>query len=464
MTIDYAHPLPADLYDSATQPDVLEYIRDNVAANAKWLEGMDPAGKQTGFKRINSGLLEEWNGTAWVAKALGYVPKTGATDITGNLILSVADSAYFAAKVPNAPVDKRVTGMAGDATGNSFFGRLTDAISNWTAGMRIGADGKVYDIASGLPFVTTDPVGAYLPLTGGTLNGSLTVSGGTISITGSAGTPRILYFLTAGSNRWVVQTNVGAETGGNVGSPFSIDRFSDTGTYLGTPFTINRNDGWATFGNNVTVNGLLTCSAGANFTGNVNMNSGQLAVNASIELGSSAPGQTPFIDFHSCTTAVNDFDGRIICSGGTAGSSSQGTMNYQCATNVFNGEIAAAGQIRSDWGYKCKNGVSGAYGTNSFNIYYDVSGLWIVIDNLKLKITIPALFADEEIAKAKPQALEPKWFDTLQPQVALSSSELMPDGKQAGLIPGDPEPSLLLGQMILQIQDLKRRVSVLEGV
>jgi len=342
MTIDYAHPLPADLYDSATQPDVLEYIRDNMIANAKWLEGMDPAGKQTGFKRINSGLLEEWNGTAWVSKALGYVPKTGATDITGSLGMQTAGFGGYQVQITDAPANKKKTMMAGQSDGQSYFGQLNDAGSTWTAGMKIGADGKAYDIASGLPFVTTNPVGAYLPLTGGTLTGPLTVNGGAISISGSAGTPRVLYFLTAGANRWVVQTNVGAETGGNVGSPFTIDRFSDTGTYLGTPFTINRNDGWVTFANSVTINGPLTLPSGITAAGVMNMN-GTLNVNSNIELGANATGSTPFIDFHSSSSTMNDYDGRIIGTGGGS-SSGQGILNYQAASHGFTGGINVTGQ------------------------------------------------------------------------------------------------------------------------
>jgi hypothetical protein len=459
MTIDYAHPLPADLYDSATQPDVLEYIRDNMIANAKWLEGMDPAGKQTGFKRINSGLLEEWNGTAWVSKALGYIPKAGATDITGSLWIQKAGDASYRIAITDAPADKRKTIIQGASDGNSFFARVNDAETAWVAGMKIGADNKVYDVASGLPFVTTDPVGAYLPLAGGTLTGSLTVapSAGSdaelLLNAPTSGKNAVVFFKTNGLSRWGLAKGTGAESGSNAGSDLVFLRYTDTGAYIDSPLNINRSTGVVS-ANTMIVAGSLTAN-------DVTSNSTLSISNGGIEICTGAPNLYAYVDFHSGPTMI-DFDSRIAGTGGN-GTSGAGVLNYQAANHSFAGDISTNGAMTCQWGYRCKNGTAGAFGGNYFNIYWD-GNLWIVIDNLKLKITIPAVFADEEIAKAKPQALEPKWFDTLQPQIAISSSELMPEGKLAGLIPGDPEPSLLLGQMILQIQDLKRRVSALEGV
>ena len=480
MTIDYAHPLPADLYDSATQPDVLEYIRDNMVANAKWLEGMDPAGKQTGFKRINSGLLEEWNGTAWVSKALGYVPKTGATDITGSLGMQTAGFGGYQVHITDAPANKKKTMMAGQSDGQSYFGQLNDAGSTWTAGMRIGADGKAYDIASGLPFVTTNPVGAYLPLTGGTLTGTLTIAqpagnDSVLAVNAATGDRNASVMLkTNGVDRWRVIKGGGTESGSNAASNFHVQRFSDTGSYLGDAFSITRTDGWATFGNNVTINGSLIVTSNSTFNGPFTVqNSSKIqrtGVDVLLEINGN-PGYSKglmleandVVRWKVLSHVTND--DYVVERFNDAGVFQGAVIHASRASGLvtLSNELTVSGQARSNWGYQCRNGTAGAFGANTFNIYWD-GDLWIVIDNLKLKITIPALFADEEIAKAKPQALESKWFDTLQPQVAISSSELIPEGKLAGLIPGDPEPSLLLGQMILQIQDLKRRVSALERV
>lgn len=172
---DFTHPLPADLYDSAAGPDVLDYIRDNDAATASWLEGLDPPGKQAGFKRLKSGLIEEWDGSAWKPKPLAYVAKTGAMDITGSLGITAVGPAGLTVKVTDAAQDKRIVAMVGNAAGEAYFGRQKDDLSAWTAGLKIGADGKLYDIATGLPLLSGTSLN-YLPLTGGTLTGNLAIN------------------------------------------------------------------------------------------------------------------------------------------------------------------------------------------------------------------------------------------------------------------------------------------------
>jgi hypothetical protein len=170
---DFTHPLPADLYD-APGPDVLDFIRDNDAACASWLEGLDPPGKQAGFKRLNAGLVEEWNGTAWVPKPLAYIPLTGTASATGSISTTVATGpGGYSVKVTDAPADKRVTALSGNTAGESYFGRRKDDGSAWTAGIKVGVDGKLYDIASGQPILSGTL--NYLPLTGGELSGDLTI-------------------------------------------------------------------------------------------------------------------------------------------------------------------------------------------------------------------------------------------------------------------------------------------------
>jgi hypothetical protein len=70
MAIDFAHPTISDLYSSGTGTDWPGYLQDNIAAVASWLDGVDPPGKRVGFKRINAGVLQQWNGSAWVALPL----------------------------------------------------------------------------------------------------------------------------------------------------------------------------------------------------------------------------------------------------------------------------------------------------------------------------------------------------------------------------------------------------------
>src|SRR5215510_2736620 len=101
--------------------------------------------------------------------------------------------------------------------------------------------------------------GPWLPLSGGTVTGSIratgnisadnlffagtdTIQGGSV-INGPVSTGRRLTFQTASSNRWQLGTSVAAETGSNVGTDFSIFRFGDNGASIDAPFSIIRSTG-----------------------------------------------------------------------------------------------------------------------------------------------------------------------------------------------------------------------------
>jgi len=88
MAVDFAHPVITDLYSAAPgSPDWPTYIQDNIAAVASWLDGADPAGKRVGFKRISGGEIQEWNGSAWVRRALNYFSNTGGA-VTGAVTIT----------------------------------------------------------------------------------------------------------------------------------------------------------------------------------------------------------------------------------------------------------------------------------------------------------------------------------------------------------------------------------------
>jgi hypothetical protein len=80
---------------------------------------------------------------------------------------------------------------------------------------------------------------AALPLAGGTMTGNIVMNG----------TPanRWIAGLTSGSFRWAVSYgDATAESGGNQGSNFTIQNFTDAGVPIGTPFTIARATGATT--------------------------------------------------------------------------------------------------------------------------------------------------------------------------------------------------------------------------
>ena len=122
----------------------------------------------------------------------------------------------------------------------------------------------------------------YLPLTGGSLSGPLTVNSthltlnsagadGWLTLNRHAGSNAVIMGETNGSPRWMLllPTNT-PETGANAGSNLTINRFSDAGLFLGTTLSINRATGVVDFAAPPTVGGGLmpyVPIAGGNMTG-----------------------------------------------------------------------------------------------------------------------------------------------------------------------------------------------------
>ena len=70
----------------------------------------------------------------------------------------------------------------------------------------------------------------------------------------------------AAKNRWsLVLGDVGGETGSNIGSNFSLDRYDDAGALLGAAFAIRRDNANAAFANALNVAGALTVAGVATF-------------------------------------------------------------------------------------------------------------------------------------------------------------------------------------------------------
>jgi len=72
-----------------------------------------------------------------------------------------------------------------------------------------------------------------------------------VTINAATATNRILRFLTAGVSRWSLFVNANAESTGNLGSNFNIQRHDDSGTLIDTPITITRSSGLITFATDV---------------------------------------------------------------------------------------------------------------------------------------------------------------------------------------------------------------------
>lgn len=73
-----------------------------------------------------------------------------------------------------------------------------------------------------------------------------------LELRGDAGSDRGIRLCSGSSLRWLLTSNMSAETGSNAGSDFMVIRFSDTGAFLDSPLNIPRVSGVPNFGNGLT--------------------------------------------------------------------------------------------------------------------------------------------------------------------------------------------------------------------
>jgi hypothetical protein len=78
---------------------------------------------------------------------------------------------------------------------------------------------------------------------------------GLIVRNGAPGTSRNIMFQTNGVTRWEMNADGNPESGGNLGTNFVFNRFSDAGQFLGTGFYCTRSDGRMVFPNGMDTGG-----------------------------------------------------------------------------------------------------------------------------------------------------------------------------------------------------------------
>lgn len=114
--------------------------------------------------------------------------------------------------------------------------------------------------------------GNYLPLTGGTLTGNLTINvpaGNLLTLSRSAGSLGSIFGSTGGSPRWRIDVADNApESTGNAGSNFAILRYSDAGAFIDYPLSISRATG------NVSLSHALTVAETSTFNGRIKSTAG----------------------------------------------------------------------------------------------------------------------------------------------------------------------------------------------
>jgi hypothetical protein len=186
----------------------------------------------------------------------------GRTEGAWNLVVPAAGGTFTGQT--NLAAGGAVTGGA-----LLFAGNAVCSLPN-VAQLQIGGGslGQVpaTDGSGNLSWVTPVTGGPYLPLSGGTITGSLTVNtvltvqgSNSLVLNGPNGNQRAILGQTSTLTRWQMMLGDGTSEGlNNTGSNFSLTAYSTTGGFLGNWLTIARADGSTVFnGSGVTIQGGL---------------------------------------------------------------------------------------------------------------------------------------------------------------------------------------------------------------
>ena len=213
--------LPPPITPPASGSESITCFQSNVPKTCTSAEIAALAGT-TGLESAHTFLAGPTSGTA-VPTFRAIVPTDVPTlnqNTTGTAAgLSGAQTANYVYAAPNG------------SSGTASFRALV------TADIPTGTSGSTIPLLSGAnTWGNTQTVNGYLVLSAG-------ASPLGMNISTNSGNARSVLFQTASSPRWQIETNGSAESGGNAGSDFQIDRFSDGGSYLDTPIAINRATG-----------------------------------------------------------------------------------------------------------------------------------------------------------------------------------------------------------------------------
>ena len=183
----------------------------------------------------------------------------------------------------------------------------------------------------------------YVNVAGDTMTGNLTVDAISPRLildregdTGEAG----IVGGKGGAFRWFISLGAGAETA-NAGSDFGIYRYNDAGTPI-SAFGMYRGTGHATFGSNLTVQGVLTVSNGpSTITGNTTVNGNLYTVGGAVATGTPTTGN---IYFGQNLQRYMGWDGAtFFCNGGFNVGGGSGAL--VSGTGTFTGLVSARGAM-----------------------------------------------------------------------------------------------------------------------
>lgn len=189
------------------------------------------------------------------------VAAIAATEVTGLAPIASSGSAsdLSAGIVPSARISGPYTGITGIGTlttgiwnastiGLAYGGTQANLSATGGTGqvLRQSTAGGPITVGALTP-TEVGVAGAYLPIGGGTLTGSLSISpvAGTsaMNLNSVAGAQSHVAFQKAGAQRWYLAMNAVAESGSNAGSDVSLSRYSDANAFIDQSLLIERATG-----------------------------------------------------------------------------------------------------------------------------------------------------------------------------------------------------------------------------
>jgi hypothetical protein len=320
-----------------------------------------------------------WATTAFVMNALA-ASVAGVSSFNGRQGAVVLTNADVVAVLPASTTTPVMDGTAAVGTGTTWA--RADHVHPTDTSRYAASNPSGYQTAAQV----SASLSAYLPLTGGTLSGSLAVTNAVgingaagqwanLNLTRASGFGAQIASYTGAAPRWTISmADATAESGSNTGSNFAVSRFNDAGTYLDSPITINRASGLTNIvglnvTGNATVGGSVTAGQG---TGNAQLNPG----------GASNAGYVGFFN------AAGTRQGYVGFSDGTnMNLNVDGLANLQVTTP----KMTVTGIIRSgSYIMNAGNAIYWADNTNYYFSYNTGNGNYDFVANAALKASMRA--------------------------------------------------------------------------
>jgi hypothetical protein len=161
------------------------------------------------------------------------------------------------------------------------------------------------------------------------------------SVDGAAATYRNTSYSTVGVARWKHGANQTAETGNNVGSDYSVDRYTDAGVWIDAPISVKRSTGVTTF------------SVRPLFGANTPWDSGNLNFAAPPAIGATTPNSAKFTSLS--TTAGVAAAGTI--QSGPGGSSPTSYVTPTAVFSTYTGNTGGTDKYTEMWADNTTGGI-----------------------------------------------------------------------------------------------------------